>query len=337
MPTTNDSAWKKFRFFPLAICGAFCLGAALAAQAQAPSWPARAVKVIATSPPGGGIDLMTRLVAEEAAKSFGQPFVVENRPGANGNIGTQAALREPADGHVFFVSAPGPFAINQSFMSAVPFNAASDIAPVAMLGSLPLMLVLHPSIPANNVQELLAWMKSRGNKVTYASQGIASTGHLAMELFLTTTGMEATHIPYKNSGANAAIDHIAGRIDIAFNSSGATLQYLEKKQLRAIAVGELKRIAMAPHIPTIVEQGIPGFEVTPWIGVGTRAGVPGEIIRRMNDSATRGMARAENRERLMKMGFELRPMTPEQFAAYIRAETLKWGELIRRTGVKEDT
>jgi tripartite-type tricarboxylate transporter receptor subunit TctC len=306
------------------------------AEALAQAWPARPVKVVSVAPPGGAIDLLARIVAEDSSRTFNQPFVVENRPGANGNIAVQAVLREPAEGYHFFVGPPGPFSINQSIMSKMPFDPAKDIAPVAMLGVAPLVLVAHPSVPATNLKELLAWMKGRAGKVTYASQGVAGTGHLAMELFLAATGMTATHIPYTNSGAAATADQIAGRIDIAFTNTSTTLGYINQGQLRAIGVAELKRIGAAPQVPTIAEQGLPGFEATPWLALATRTGVPHEIIQRMNETATRGVAKPENLARIHKIGNELRPMSVDELTTFIRAESVKWADIVKRSGAKID-
>ena len=316
----------------LGIAMLLCQAPAVLAQA----WPSRTVKVVSVAPPGGAIDLLARIVADDAAKIFNQPFIVENRPGANGNIGVQIVLKEPADGYYFFVGPPGPFSINQSIMSNMPFDPARDIAPVAMLGVAPLVLVVHPSVPASNLKELLAWMKSRNGNVTYASQGIASTGHLAMELFKAATGLEATHIPYTNSGAAATLDQIAGRIDVAFINTSTTLAYIDKGQLRAIGVAELKRITAAPNIPTLAEQGLADFEATPWLALGTRTGVPREIIQRMNEASGRALTRPENFARVQKIGNELRVMSPEQVTAFIRAETIKWAEIVKRSGARID-
>jgi tripartite-type tricarboxylate transporter receptor subunit TctC len=306
----------------------------VAAQAQA--WPSRNVRIISVAPPGGAIDLLARIVADDASKTFNQPFVVENRPGANGNIAVQAVVKEPPEGYFFFVGPPGPFSINQSIMSNMPFDPDKDIAPVAMLGVAPLVLVVHPSVPASNLKELLGWMKGRAGKVTYASSGVAGTGHLAMELFKAMTGVEATHIPYTNSASTATLDQIAGRIDVAFINTSTTLGYVAQGQLRAIGVAELKRISSAPNIPTLAEQGLPLFEATPWLALATRTGVPREIIQRMNEASARALARPENTARVHKIGNELRPMSVDQLTAFVRAESVKWAEIVKRSGAKID-
>src|SRR5207237_7814157 len=244
----------------------------------ASAWPVRPVRVIATSPPGGSVDLLARIAAEEFSKAFAQPFVVENRPGANGNIAADLVVKAPADGHLLFVAPPGPFSINAHLMASMPFDPRRDIAPVALLGVSPLLLVVHPSVPASKLSQLISWLKASEGKVNYASQAVASTGHLAMELFKARAAAEATHIPYKGSAAQATADLLAGRVAMSFLNTSTTLPYVRNGQLRAIAVAEKTRISSAPEIPTLDESGLPGFEATPWLGLGARAGTPRDIV-----------------------------------------------------------
>src|SRR5258708_11864108 len=247
-------------------CFLVCLAACalpLAAPAQQP-WPNRPVRIVATSPPGGSVDFLARALAEDFTKSFGGPFVVETRPGANGNIGVEIVVKAPADGHMLFVAPPGPFAINAHLMSFMPFNPASDVAPVAMLGVAPLLLVVHPSVPAKDLRELLAWLRGEGAHAHYASQAAPPTGPLALGLLKSLAGVDATHVPYKGSAAQAPTDLPARRVAMSFVNTSATLQHVRDGRLRAIAVAELKRIDAAPEIPTLAESGLPGFEATPW-------------------------------------------------------------------------
>src|SRR6266705_918764 len=273
----------------------------LAARAQ-PSWPSRTVRIIATSPPGGSVDFLSRALAEDFSKTFGAPFVVESRPGANGNIGVDLVVKAPADGHMLFVA--------------------------------PLLLVVHPAVPAKDLRELLAWLRGEGAHAHYASQAVASTGHLAMELLKSLAGVDATHVPYKGSAAQATTDLLAGRVAMSFVNTSTTLQHVRDGRLRAIAVAELKRIDAAPEIPTLAESGLPGFEATPWLGLGARSGTSREIIHRLNDRASRALAHAEVARRMANLGVEARPMTPEQFAEFVRAENGKWADIIRRSGAK---
>ena len=310
--------------------------AALTFAIAAHAWPEHAVRVIATSPPGGAVDLLARIVAEEFAREYGQPFVVENRPGANGNIGVEAALQAPADGHALFVAPPGPFSINAQLMPAMPYNPRADLAPIALLGVSPLVLVVHPSVPATNLAGLIAWLKTQHGRASYASQAVGSTGHLAMELFKAQAGVEATHVPYRGSAAQATADLLAGRVALGFLNTSTTLPYLREGRLRAIAVAERQRISGAPDIPTLDEAGLPGYEATPWIGLGARAGTAPQIIEELNARARRALARPEVAARLQRIGIETRPLAPREFGAFIAAETEKWGAIIRRSGAKAE-
>ena len=296
------------------------------------AWPSRAVRIVATSPPGGSVDLLARIVAQDLTKKHGQPFVVENRPGANGDLGVASVLRAPADGHALFVAPAGPFSINLSLRSSMPFNPRTDIAPVAMLAVTPLVLMVHPSVPATNLHELLVWLRAQSGKATYASQAVGSSGHLAMELFKSMTGVQSTHVPYKGSAAQAATDLVAGRVAMSFVNTSTTIGYLQNGTLRAIAVAEKRRLASLPDVPTLDEAGVPGFEATAWIGLGARAGTPDNVVLQVAEDATRTLAQPESARRLAALGIEPRPMPPPEFAAFIRGDTERWADVIRRSG-----
>ena len=310
------------------------LSAAAASLAQ--TWPAHPVRIIATSPPGGSVDFLARALAYDFSEAFGQPFVVENRPGANGNIGVELVLKTPADGHALFVSPPGPFAINAHLMPEMPFDPERDIVPVTMLAATPLLLVVHPSVPARTLPELLAWLRAQNGAATYASQAVASTGHLAMELFKSRAGVEAIHVPYKGSAAQATVDLVAGRVSMGFISSSTTLPQVASGRLRALGVAELRRIRAAPDIPTLDESGLPGFEASPWLGMGARAGTPRAIVDRLAARAGIALARPEAAKRMASLGIEPRLIAAEEFAAFLRADSAKWAEVIRRSGAKAE-
>ena len=325
---------SKCRILPVIALAAAVLP--INSAGQQPNWPNRVVRIVATSSPGGSIDLLARIIAEDCARAFGQPFIVENRLGANGNIGVELVLKAPADGHMLFVTAPGPFSINLNLYESMPFNPGADITPIALLGIAPLLLVVHPSLPSRNLKELLVFMRAQGRQVNYASQAVGSTGHLAMELLKARAGVEAIHVPYKSSAAAATFALLSGEAAMSFVNTSTSLPHVRIGRLRAIAVAERKRIAAAPDIPTLDESGLPGFEATPWLGLGARSGTSKEIVSRLNEVATRSLVRPEAATRMSGMGIETRPMTPEQFAEFIRAETRKWGEIIRRSGAKAE-
>jgi tripartite-type tricarboxylate transporter receptor subunit TctC len=307
-----------------------------AADAQPAAWPSRVVRIIATSPPGGSIDFLARTLAEDYGKGFGQPFIVENRPGANGNIGVDFVVKAPADGHLLFVTAPGPFSINLNLYDSMPFNPATDLEPVALLAVAPLLLVVHPSVPAHDLKQLLAWMRAQSGKVTYASQAVGATGHLAMELLKSAARVEATHVPYRGSAAAATLALITGEVAMSFVNTSTALAQVRSGKLRAIAVAERRRITAAPEIPTLDESGLRGFEATPWLGLGVRAGTPRDIVERLNTAAARSLERPDVLARMGNIGIEPRPMSTGQFAAFVRAETVKWGDIIRRSGTKAE-
>jgi len=308
---------------------------ALPLAAPAQSWPGHTVRIVATSPPGGSVDFLARALAEDFGRTFCKPFVVENRPGANGNIGVDLVLKAPPDGHMLFVTAPGPFSINLNLYDAMPFNPG-DIVPITLLGVVPLLLVVHPSVPAGNLKELLSFLRMQAGKVNYASQAIGSTGHLAMELLKVRAAVQATHVPYRGSAAAATVALLSGEVAMSFVNTSTSIPQVRSGRLRAIAVAERQRIAAAPEVPTLAESGLPGFEATPWVGMGMRAGTPREVVTRLSEIAAVALARPEADARMSAIGIESRPMKPEQFAEFVRAETVKWGEIIRRSGAKAE-
>src|SRR5262249_990561 len=228
----------------------------------------------------------------------------------------------------------GPFSINTHLMPEMPFDPTRDIAPVAMLAVTPLLLVVHPSVPARNLPELLAWLRAQKGAATYASQAAASTGDLPMELMKSRTRVEATHVPYRGSAAQAATDLLAGRVSMGFISTSTTLPHVASGRLRAIGVAELKRLRAAPDIPTLDESGLPGFEATRWLGLGTRAGTRQEIVNLLAERSAQALARPEVEKRMASLGIEPRPLAPREFAAFLRADSAKWADIIRRSGAK---
>jgi tripartite-type tricarboxylate transporter receptor subunit TctC len=245
-------------------------------------------------------------------------------------------MKAPADGHAMFVSPPGPFSINVHLMPAMPFDPARDIAPVTMLAVAPLLLVVHPSVPAKTLPELLAWLRAQDGRATYASQAVASTGHLAMELLKSRTGVDAVHVPYKGSAAQATADLLAGRVSMSFVNTSTTLPHIASGRLRAIGVAELARIRAAPDIPTLDESGLPGFEATTWLGLGVRSGTSRHVVELLAGRASSALAQAQVAKQMAALGIEPRPMTPEEFAEFLRADSAKWAEIIRRSGAKAE-
>jgi tripartite-type tricarboxylate transporter receptor subunit TctC len=305
------------------------------AGADAQSWPNRPVRMVITSPSGGSVDLLARILSEHFTKAFGQPFVVEARAGANGTIGVGSVVNAPADGHSLFVTTAGPFSTNMHLHAKLPFDARTDLSPIAMLAYSPLLFVAHPSVPAKNWSELAAWLKERPGKVNYSSLGVGTTSHLAIELLKQATGVDIVHVPYKGSTAGLA-DLLSGQVQVTLNTTSAMLPFIKKGQLKAIAGAEKQRSALLPGVATFDESGVPGFEVMAWFALGTRTGVPREIVNRLSAESARTMRRPEVAGMLAPMGLVTYVLGPEQLADYIKVEYDKWGDIIRRVGVKAE-
>jgi tripartite-type tricarboxylate transporter receptor subunit TctC len=312
--------------------GLIALGAALAFPAHA-QWPAKPVRVITSHPPGGTVDQLARILADELARAFGRPFVVDSRAGANGDVAAEQLLAAPADGYTVMVSPHGPFVTNM-FLRKQSFDHATAFAPVTPLATAPLVLVVHPSVPARNLAELLAWLRAQGGRTNYASQGIGSSGHFAMELFMKQAGFQASHVPYKGTGG-ATLDLLSGNVSMMFDTATTALLHVRSGKLRGIAVAEPRRLPGAPDLPTVAET-LPGFDAAPWYALATRAGTPSDIVERLAGEWARVAARPEIRERFSKVGVELQAMTPSAFRGYIRSEYEKWGAISRAAGAKNE-
>ena len=308
---------------------------AFAQGAVAQAWPAKPGRIVVTAAPGGTLDALARVLADDFPRAFGQPWPVEAHPGVSGNLGAEFVINAPADGYTVLVCPPGPFSVNPHLLRSMPFDPARDLIPITRLAVAPLLLVVHPSVPAKNLKELIGWARSSG-KVNYASQGIGSISQLAMELLRSKFPFDANHIPYKGS-ATAAADLLAGHVLFAFDNATQALPNVRAGRLRAIAVGERKRLNVAPEIPTLDESGFSGFEANTWLALSVRAGTPRDIVNRLYAETVRALNRPDIVERFARTGVEIRTSaSPEEFAAYVRAESEKWGAVIRTTGAKAD-
>jgi tripartite-type tricarboxylate transporter receptor subunit TctC len=308
--------------------------AALAIPIVASAYPTKPVRIILTNPPGGTVDVLARSLSDELAKSFGQPFVIENRPGANGTLGGQALMAADADAHALLLGPPGPIAINK-LMYAMPYDPQKAFAPVSLVAIAPLVLVVNPALPVKSLQEFIAYAKANPGKISYASQSAGSSGHLAMELLKARTGIFAVHIPYRGSGP-AIADLVAGQTHAMFDNTTSALPQVRSGRLRAIAVAEKARLKAEPEIPTVAESGVPGFEATPWFGVVTKAGSPKTAIDALSSAIARIVKQPHVEARFASLGVELVGSTPEQFAAHIDAELAKWDAVVKRSGAKLD-
>jgi tripartite-type tricarboxylate transporter receptor subunit TctC len=320
------------RMLPCGIALAL-IAMACGAQAQQP-YPSRPVRVISPAPAGGNADAVARTIAERLSAALGQPFVVENKPGAAGNIGTEMAASAPADGYTL-VEIITANTINATLYPNLSFDLSRDFVPVGLAATLPLILVVHPSVPASSVAELIAYAKKNPGKLNYASAGSGTGGHVAGELFKTMAGLDVQHVPYK--GATPAVtDLIGGRVDFFFDGMPSALPHVQAGRLKVLAITTKTRSPTIPNVPTVAEAGLPGFEVSLWLGFMAPAGTPTDIVNRLNKEINDAVASASVRERFARLGLEPLTATPQEFGALIRSETAKWAEMIKRSGARVD-
>ena len=308
--------------------------AALAcAAALAQSWPTKPVRVIVPYPPGGTSDILARALAPGLEAAFGQPFVVENKAGATGNLGADFVAKSAPDGHTLLLADIGSLAISPSVFSNLPFDPVKDFVPVLMVAYSPHILAVHPSVPAKDVKELIAYAKANPGKLNFAVSGIGGANHLAGIDFAQRTGIKWAYIPYKG-GSQAIADLMGGQAQVMFNGMLATYPAVKEGRLKAIAISSAKRFSAAPDLPTVAESGVPGFETGSWQGIVAPARTPPAIVSKLHDAVMKILATPAMKERLDKAGAEVRPMTPAQFAAFIASEKARWAKVVRESGEK---
>jgi tripartite-type tricarboxylate transporter receptor subunit TctC len=304
------------------------------ALAGAQDWPSRPVRLILPFPPGGGTDILGRLIAERLSASLGQPVVTENRGGAGGNVGAEAAARSAPDGYTIVLVAPS-LAISPTLYSKINYDPVKDFAAVSLVATVPNVMITQPSLPAENLREFIAYARSRPGVLNFGSGGAGTSNHLAGELFNIVTGTKLVHVPYK--GVNLAMqDVLAGNVHLVFIGIPAAAPHVKAGKLRALALVAPQRSGALPDVPTVAEAGLRDFEVTTWYGVLAPAGTPRSIVVRLNAELVKIMHSSELKERLAATGTEPLTSTPEEFAAYIKREIAKWGDVIRKSGAKAD-
>jgi tripartite-type tricarboxylate transporter receptor subunit TctC len=305
-----------------------------ASLAHAQEWPARPVRIIVPFPPGGSADLMPRALQEDLQKKWGQPVVVENRPGAAGNIGAEAVYRAEPDGYTLLSAPPPPLVINRLLYPKLAYDS-TQFVPATVIGAIPNVLLVHPKVPASTVSELIALVKQNPGKLNYASQGNGTTSHLTAELFKSMAGgLQITHIPYKGT-APALADLLGGQVDMMCDNLGVSLPHVRSGKLRALGVASPKRIASLPNVPALAET-LPGFESTAWFGVVAPPKTPAAVAEKISSSIREALKNPDVQKRLADLSAEPLGLTPEETVAYMKRDTERWAAVIRAANVKLD-
>jgi tripartite-type tricarboxylate transporter receptor subunit TctC len=302
-------------------------------HAVAQTWPTKPVRVIVPYPAGGTSDILARTLGQKLTEIWGQPIVVENKPGANGNVGADLVAKATADGYTLLLCDVGALAISPSVYTSLAFDPNKDFAPVTMVAYSPHILAVNPELPVKSVKELIELAKAKPGKLNYAASSVASAPHLAGVDFASRAGITWAYIPYKG-GAQAITDVIGGQADVLFNGMLATYPHVKSGKLRILAVSSVNRMAAIPEVPTVAESGVPGFETGSWQGVLAPAGTPREVVARIHADYTRVLNTPEMRDKLSGQGAEVRVNTPETFAVFLRDETARWAKVVSANGVK---
>ncbi len=313
----------------------FALLACIAAGAAAQAYPTRPVRFILPTAPGGAADLTARVIAEKLTESMGQSVYVDSKPGAGGNIGVDLAAKSPPDGYTMVLGTIGPIAINVSLYDKLPYKPATDLVPVTQAVNTLNVLVVSPSLPVNNVKELIEYAKANPGKLNFASTGPGQTDHLAGELFNTMAGTRMVHVPYKG-GPAAMQDLLAGNVQVMFATVSTAIGQIKAGKVRPIAMTGSSRTSLLPDVPTISESGLPGYVVNNWYGVFVPAGTPPEIVDRLNVEINKALEAPDAKKRLLDAGIEAAPGKSADFRAYVDAETKKWAKVVKDSGAKVD-
>jgi len=311
------------------------LGLCFSLGALAQSYPSKPIKLIVPFPVGGIADIYSRIVAARLADLWGQPVVVDNRTGAGGNIGADLVAKAAPDGYTIGIGSIGTHAVNVTLFARMPYDAVNDFAPIVHLLEAEGLLVVHPSVPAKSVPELIAYARANPGKLTFASAGMGTASHLAGELFKAMARVDMTHVPYKGN-VPAITDLLAGQTSLIFATMPTVLPHVKAGKLRPLATIGEQRSAAVPELPTVSEAALPGFAVTNWVGFFAPAGTPQDIVRRWNAETLKIMQTPEMQQRLLNEGARFIPMSPEQFGAFVKSEIAKWAPVVRASGARVD-
>ncbi len=326
---------KKIGWAALAVLG-LGLAAQGAAQAQPRAFPEKTVRIVCPAPPGSAPDILARLVGQKLSESWGHPVVIDNIVGASGNIGTERVARAVPDGHTLLFNTIGPIAVNVSlFGDKLPYDPQKDLTPVSLVTKMPNLLMVHPGVQVRSVPELIAMAKKQPEKLRYGTAGPGTTQHLSGELLNTIAGIKLVAIPYKSS-AQMTTDAMGGQIEVLFHNAQVVLPHVKSGALRALAITSAKRSASIPDIPTMMEAGVPGFEITAWFGVMAPGGTPAAIVQKLSSDIQRVVAMPEIRDRILADASEPVGNRPEEYAAFIATEIVKWRGVIKQANMKPD-
>ena len=321
----------------IATCARATLVALVFASAAvcAQTYPTKPIRFVVPFAPGGSTDTLARVLGQKLSESFGQQVVIDNRTGANGNIGMEIVAKAPPDGHTIVLGYIANVAIGPSLYDKLPFDPVRDYEPVTLLATSPNVLVAHPSVAATNLKELIALAKAKPGQLNYASASVGSVGHLTGELINQLAGVRMVHVAYKGSG-QAVTDLLGGHIQLMFSGFSSTLPHIKSGKLRAIAQTGARRSSALPEVPTIAESGFPKFEATAWYGVHAPAKTPKAIVNRLNAEFVKALRTPDVKERLTSLGFEIAGSTPEEYGAYIKSEIKKWAKVVKASGAKPE-
>jgi tripartite-type tricarboxylate transporter receptor subunit TctC len=305
-----------------------------AAPVQAQAYPVRPIKIVVPATPGGAIDIIARMVADKLTISLGQPTVVENKPGASNNLGTDVVAKSPLDGYTLVICASS-HATNKFLFKNLPYDPEKDFEPVVYTHVVPLLLAVYPGVPAKTVPELIAWVKANPDKAVYGSSGSGSSLHMAAELFMSMSGTKMLHVPYRGSSA-AHPDLIAGRTAMIFDTVSAIQEHVKAGNVRGLAVTTLQRSDAFPDLPTIAEAALPGYDASTWGGILAPAKTPRDVVMKLNAAINAALMEQDIRAKLTSAGIQVQGGTPEQFAAVIHSEVEKWGKMVKASGIEPE-
>lgn len=305
------------------------------APAQDSAYPTKPIRLLVGVPPGGTTDLVARVVGDQLSRQMGQPVIIDNRGGAGGNIAAEFVAKSPPDGYTLFLGPVGTMTINPFVYAKMPFDTMRDFAPISQLTSLPIVMVVNPSIPAKNVREFVVFAKAKPGEASFASGGNGTQTHLAGEMFKSMTGIEMVHVPYKGT-APAMVDLLGGRVSAMYDQIATAMPHIKAGKLVAIGVTTAKRSSIAPEIPTIAESGVPGYEATTWHGLFAPAGTPKDIIAKLNAEVVKALNSPEVIEKFKANGVDPVPSSPEQFSAFVQSELNRWRDAVKAAGLKPE-